>query len=164
MKPGLSLLRTLVGGLFIGHGTQKLFGAFGGGGPEGTAQFFEMAGLRPGKRNAYAAGASETLGGLLFVLNRATPVAGTLLSGVMWTAIWAVHKDKGPWVTDGGWEYPAVLLAAFTAVTEEEYGALAAFGQLLAGAAGTAGVVALSPGPEGGGPQEAASGTASTQA
>ena len=32
MKLALPLLRTLVGGLFIGHGTQKLFGLFGGGG------------------------------------------------------------------------------------------------------------------------------------
>ncbi len=163
MKPGIALLRTLVGGLFIGHGTQKLFGAFGGGGPEGTGQFFEMAGLAPGKRNAYAAGASETLGGALFALNRATPVAGTLMAGVMWTAIWAVHKDKGPWVSDGGWEYPAVLLAAFAVVTEEEHGPLVALGTLAAGAAGTAALVKLSPGPTGGGQQEAASGTESTQ-
>ena len=163
MKLGLPLLRTLVGGLFIGHGTQKLFGVLGGGGPEGTAQFFESAGLAPGKRNAYAAGASETLGGLLFALNRATPLAGTLLAGTMWTAIWAVHKDKGPWVTDGGWEYPAVLLATFAAITEEEHGAPVAIGTLLAGAAGTAGLLTLSPGPTGGGEQEAASGTESTQ-
>ena len=137
---------------------------FGGGGPEGTGQFFEMAGLKPGKPNAYAAGASETAGGLLFLLDRAVPLGGVLMSGVMWTAIWAVHRDKGPWVTDGGWEYPAVLLAALTTVTEEEHGSAIALGQLLAGAAGAAGVVALSSGGgAGGGPQEAASGTTSTQ-
>ena len=48
--------RLLIGGLFIGHGTQKLFGWFGGHGPEGTGQFFESLGLRPGKQNAIAAG------------------------------------------------------------------------------------------------------------
>ena len=53
---GHVLMRTLIGGLFIGHGTQKLFGWFGGHGPEGTGQFFEALGLRPGKRNAMAAG------------------------------------------------------------------------------------------------------------
>jgi putative oxidoreductase len=163
MKPGLTTLRTLVGGLFVGHGTQKLFGAFGGGGPDGTAQFFEMAGLRPGKRNAYAAGAGEALGGALFAIHRATPVAGTLMAGTMWTAIWAVHKDKGPWVTDGGWEYPAVLLAAFAAVTEEDHGALVALGTLAAGALGAAAVIASSPAPAGDGPVEAASGTETTQ-
>ena len=164
MDPAFASLRTLVGGLFIGHGAQKLFGAFGGGGPEGTGQFFEMAGLKPGKPNAYAAGASETLGGLLFLLDRAVPTGGVLMSGVMCTAIWAVHKDKGPWVTEGGWEYPAVLLAALTAITEREHGSAMAFGQLAAGAAGAAGVIALSKdGGVGGGPQEAATGTESTQ-
>ena len=51
-------MRTLIGGLFIGHGTQKLFGWFGGHGPEGTGQFFESLGLSPGKQNAIAAGAA----------------------------------------------------------------------------------------------------------
>jgi putative oxidoreductase len=31
------LARTTIGLLFVGHGTQKLFGWFGGGGLEGTA-------------------------------------------------------------------------------------------------------------------------------
>src|SRR3954471_10133708 len=59
--PGVirTLLRVLIGGLFVGHGTQKLFGWFGGYGPDGTGQFFDSIGLRPGKRNAMVAGASE---------------------------------------------------------------------------------------------------------
>ena len=36
MSIGLLILRIVVGLLFIGHGTQKLFGWFGGGGPAGT--------------------------------------------------------------------------------------------------------------------------------
>jgi putative oxidoreductase len=44
MKLGLTMLRTIVGALFVGHGTQKLFGWFGGHGPEGTAQMFESIG------------------------------------------------------------------------------------------------------------------------
>jgi len=34
------LLRVTVGALFVGHGTQKLFGWFGGEGPYGTAEAF----------------------------------------------------------------------------------------------------------------------------
>ena len=44
------LARTTIGLLFVGHGTQKLFGWFGGGGLEGTAGFFEQLGFRPGRR------------------------------------------------------------------------------------------------------------------
>src|SRR5690348_18385261 len=52
------LARITIGVLFVGHGTQKLFGWFGGGGPEGTGKFFEQAGLKPGRRQALAAGAA----------------------------------------------------------------------------------------------------------
>ena len=69
------LARTTIGLLFVGHGTQKLFGWFGGGGPEGTGQFFDQVGLRPGRRWALAAGAAEAGGGLLFALGAATPLA-----------------------------------------------------------------------------------------
>ena len=37
----------IIGGLFIGHGTQKLFGWFGGTGPDATGEGFEKMGLRP---------------------------------------------------------------------------------------------------------------------
>ena len=59
------LARVTIGLLFVGHGTQKLFGWFGGGGLEETGQFFEQVDLRPGKRYALAAGVAEAGGGLL---------------------------------------------------------------------------------------------------
>jgi putative oxidoreductase len=65
MRFGALIIRAVVGPLFIGHGTQKLFGWFGGHGVEGTGGFFEQLGLRPGKRHAVAAGAAETAGGAL---------------------------------------------------------------------------------------------------
>ena len=46
MEYGLLLLRLVVGLLFAGHGAQKLFGWFGGGGPAGTADFFASLGYR----------------------------------------------------------------------------------------------------------------------
>src|SRR6266480_4062665 len=101
MNLGLLVIRVVVGLLFVGHGTQKLFGWFGGYGPEGTGQFFESIGLRPGKRHAVAAGMSETTGGALLALGFLTPVAAALLTGVMATAIRTAHAGKGPWATDG---------------------------------------------------------------
>ncbi len=124
MKLGSLLIRWLVGPLFVGHGTQKLFGWFGGHGLEGTGGFFESLGLRPGRRHATAAGAAETAGGALLVLGLATPVAAAVVTGTMVTAIRKVHLKAGPWATNGGWEYNAVLIAAMAAVADAGPGPL----------------------------------------
>ena len=129
-------MRTLIGGLFIGHGTQKLFGWFGGHGPEGTGQFFESIGIRPGKENAMVAGAAEAGGGMLLATGIATPVAGAALHGVMTSAIKHVHGEKGPWSTEGGWEYNAVLMAAIFAIVERRSGMRWALASLAAGTGG----------------------------
>jgi len=50
----LLFLRVVVGGLFIGHGTQKAFGWFGGTGIAGMAGWLESMGLKPGKLHATA--------------------------------------------------------------------------------------------------------------
>jgi putative oxidoreductase len=107
-----TLLRVLIGGLFVGHGTQKLFGWFGGYGPDGTGQFFDSIGLRPGKRNAMVAGASEAGGGALLAAGLFTPVAATLITSVMAQAVRSLKMDKGPFAEQGGWELEAVLAAA----------------------------------------------------
>ena len=119
MDIGRTALRLVIGPLFVGHGTQKLFGWFGGHGLEGTAGFFEgKLGLKPGKRHATAAGASEAIGGALLTLGALTPLAAGLITGTMITAIRKVHAPNGPWVTQGGYEYNAVLIAAVLALTE----------------------------------------------
>jgi len=114
----IGILRAVIGLLFMGHGLQKLAGWFGGHGPEGTGQFFESVGLRPGKRHAVSAGAAETTGGALLTLGFLTPLAAALLTGSMATAVKTVHMEKGPWVAEGGWEYTAVLVAAPPAITD----------------------------------------------
>jgi len=118
MKIGRLLLRLVVGGLFVGHGTQKLFGWFGGQGLDATAQGFEQIGMRPGRRNAIAAGAAEAGGGALLTLGLATPLAASVLTATMMTAIHRVHGTKGPWLTNGGYEYNLVLIAAVLALSE----------------------------------------------
>ena len=120
MKLGRLLLRATVGGFFIGHGTQKLFGWFGGDGPTGTADMFESIGLKPGQVHATAAGVAETAGGAGILLGFQTPFAASALIGVMLTAINRVHLKNGPWAHKGGYEYNAVLIAS--AVTLAELG------------------------------------------
>jgi putative oxidoreductase len=117
MALGLFVLRVVVGGLFIGHGAQKLFGFFGGHGLQGTGAHFDALGFRPGRTMALAAGLAELIGGALFALGLVTPLAAVLLIAVMTTAIGSVHWRGGLWATNGGFEYNLVLVAVAFAVT-----------------------------------------------
>ncbi|MFI9647695.1 DoxX family membrane protein [Streptomyces sp. NPDC052040] len=105
---GLLLLRLGTGGLLAAHGTQKLFGWFGGGGLEGTGRFMESIGYSPGKASAAAAGLTETGGGALLALGLATPAAGAAAAGAMAGAA-AVHVPNGFFAQGGGYEYAASL-------------------------------------------------------
>ncbi len=105
---GLLALRLGVGATLVAHGTQKLFGWFGGHGLAGTAAFFESVGFTPGRANALLAGAGEAGGGSLLALGLATPAAGAAVAGTMAVAA-SMHKDNGFFAQDGGLEYPAVL-------------------------------------------------------
>jgi putative oxidoreductase len=131
MKLFILVTRLILGGLFFGHGSQKLFGWFGGYGPDGTGGFFESLGLRPGRQHAMTAGAAEAGGGALLAAGFATPAAAAAITGVMSTAIHTVHRPNGPWVTDNGWEYPAVIIGTVLTIAEAGPGPVsldAAFG------------------------------------
>src|SRR3981081_43848 len=117
MGIGLLVLRVVAGALFAGHGTQKLFGWFGGGGLERTGRSFESLGLRPGRTMALGAGLAELCGGALFALGLLTPLAAALLIAVMSCAVATVHWSHGVWVSEGGFEYNLVLVAIALAVT-----------------------------------------------
>ena len=136
MTLGRALLRTTIGTLFIGHGMQKLAGWFGGSGLDATASGFQKMGMHPPKAHAVAAGVAEAGGGALLITGAANPLAGTLLTGVMTTAVEKVHLKNGVWVAKGGFEYNLVLVAALFAVTAEEDGVGWALAQLAAGVAG----------------------------
>jgi putative oxidoreductase len=109
MSAALLAVRLVVGLLFAGHGSQKLFGWFGGHGLRNTAGFFEKLGFRPGLPLALLAGLAELGGGLLFAAGLFVPAASLLLCGVMATAIAGVHWSKGIWNQNGGLEFPLVL-------------------------------------------------------
>ena len=113
---GRLLVRLTIGATFFVHGTQKLFGWFGGHGPDGTGQFFESLGLRPGKRNAVAAGVTEAGGGVLVALGLATPFAAAGLSAVMITALRTAVWNEGFKLATG--EHEVLLAAAALALTE----------------------------------------------
>jgi putative oxidoreductase len=116
MNFGRLILRLAIGSIFIEHGTQKLFGWFGGHGPEGTARSFESLGLRPGRVHALAAGTAESGGGLLLVLGAATPAAAAAVSSVMVTALrTAVWRDG---IKIGTGDYELLLLSGALALAD----------------------------------------------
>jgi putative oxidoreductase len=116
MDLALLVLRVVVGLLFVGHGAQKLFGVFGGGGLEGTAGMFDSIGLRPGWLHARAAGTAEFAGGALIALGLFTPFAAAALIGVMTAAIITVHLPNGIWNSNQGYEFNAVMIAVVFAL------------------------------------------------
>src|SRR5690606_15400585 len=84
---GLLVLRLALGLTMAAHGAQKLFGWFGGGGLEGTGQFFAMSGYPAGETMALIAGLTETLGGLALAVGLLTPLAGAAVLGTMINAM-----------------------------------------------------------------------------
>lgn len=143
MDLGLLILRLVVGGLFIGHGAQKLFGWFGGHGLKGTGGFFESIGYRPGPFMALVAGATETVGGLLLVSGLGTPLGAAMLIGVMVNAIVSVKRSQGLW---SGYELDllygvAALALAFSGAGTNSLDS--AIGWDLSGAAWGLGALAL---------------------
>ena len=106
MPEGLFIIRAVLGALLFAHGTQKLFGWYGGYGPDGTGQFFASVGHRPGRQMAILAGLSEAGGGLLLFLGFLTPLGAAMIMGTMLVASVSVHAKNGPWATNGGYELP----------------------------------------------------------
>lgn len=103
---GLLMARLVFGLVFAAHGTQKLFGWFGGYGLAGTGGYFEQLGFRPGRLFAALAGLSEATAGLLIAGGFLTPLAATLAVAVMLVATATVHWGKGLWAHAGGFELP----------------------------------------------------------
>ncbi|HEY5317859.1 MAG TPA: DoxX family protein [Solirubrobacteraceae bacterium] len=165
MKLFRTLLRVAVGALFVGHGTQKLFGWFDGHGLKATAEGFENMGMHPGLANAIAGGVAEAGGGVLTAAGFLTPLGGAGITAAMLTAIHRVHLKNGPWATAGGYEYNLVLILTVLALVEagpgplsvdalkgqERKGTLWALASLAAAGAGSAGAhfaaAALAPAP-----------------
>jgi putative oxidoreductase len=104
-------LRLTLGGYLAAHGAQKLFGSFDGPGLDKTGAAFEHLGLEPGKAFAALAGGSELAGGVLTAAGAASPVGPLAVAGAMAVAS-LTHADKGPMLQKGGFELPAINLAA----------------------------------------------------
>jgi putative oxidoreductase len=119
-------LRLPIGVIFVAHGAQKLFGAFGGYGLEGTGQFMASLGLAPGYLMALLAGSAEFFGGLALLFGLLVRPAAAALAVAMLVAILAVHVDKGLFLANNGYEFGLALLAAAVALLISGAGRLSA--------------------------------------
>jgi putative oxidoreductase len=111
MRDVLKLFARLVlGGYMVVHGSQKLFGAFGGPGLENAGAGFEAVGLRPGKHMATVASATELGGGVLTATGFGDPLGPMMIMGSMTVAA-VSHRANGPLAAKGGFELPLTNLA-----------------------------------------------------
>jgi len=116
MNAGLLVIRVVFGALIAAHGSQKLFGWFGGYGLAGTGGFFEQLGFRPGRLFATLAGVTETFSGLLFAIGFLEPLAAMGIISVMIVAIGSVHWGNGLFAATNGVEVPLLYSTAAAAV------------------------------------------------
>ncbi|ONH30293.1 DoxX family protein [Pseudofrankia asymbiotica] len=104
---GLLLLRATIGVIMFGHGTEKLFGWFGGGGLDATGASFSKLGYPASRVFAAVAGVTESLGGAGLALGLLTPLAGAAVLGAMINAMAVVWH--GSLYGDNGVEYEVLL-------------------------------------------------------
>ncbi|KQZ78490.1 MULTISPECIES: DoxX family protein [unclassified Pseudomonas] len=123
---GLTVLRIIVGIIFAAHGSQKLFGAFGGYGLAGTAQYMESIGLTPGYLMATLAGGTEFFAGLALIIGLLVRPAALGLTFLSLVAIFSVHISNGLFMANNGYEFALALLGGSIAVLIEGAGKLSA--------------------------------------
>jgi putative oxidoreductase len=116
MAIGLLLIRLVLGGLMAAHGSQKLFGWFGGYGLTGTGTFFDQLGFRPGRLFAAAAGWTEVLGGVLVAVGFGGPIGPAFVVSVMIVAALSVHWGHGLFAATNGIEVPLLSAAGAAAL------------------------------------------------
>lgn len=121
---GITVLRIIVGIIFMAHGSQKLFGMFGGYGLEGTGQYMASLGLNPGYLMALMSGSAEFFGGLGLVVGLLARPAAVVLIVMLVIAILSVHIHNGLFMANNGYEFALALLGGAIAVLIEGAGRL----------------------------------------
>src|SRR3954469_15727406 len=107
---GVLILRVFIGLVLVAHGSQKLFGWFSGPGLKGFTGWMAAMGLKPASIWGIMGALSEFGGGVLIGLGLLNPVGALAIIGAMLMAIGLAHWSKGFWGTNGGYEFPLVLL------------------------------------------------------
>lgn len=109
---GLLVLRVVVGAIFAAHGAQKVFEYT----IPGTVGSFAEMGVPLAEIAAPVVAFLELIGGILLILGLLTRPLAILLAIDMAVALVLVHLSAGLWVSEGGYEFVAVLGAASLAL------------------------------------------------
>lgn len=109
-------LRLALGIVFIMHGAQKVFGAFGGPGLDGTAQFIGSLGFPAPIFFGYLLAFVELIGGLAILLGFFARYAAMLIAVDMIIAFLLVHVKNGFFMSTGGYEFVFTLFFASIAL------------------------------------------------
>lgn len=84
---GLLILRFAVGGVFFGHGMQKVFGLWNGPGVAGFARSLDRFGFRETTTLSWVTGITELVAGAFVVLGVVTPLAAAALLAIKINAV-----------------------------------------------------------------------------
>jgi len=110
------ILRLGLGVMFFAHGSQKVFGLFGGPGIEGFSKMLTGLGFKPALFWAYLGAYVELLGGLSLILGLLTRISSLLLLIFMVVATLKVHISKGFFMSTGGFEYNLIIISVCIAL------------------------------------------------
>jgi putative oxidoreductase len=116
LNVALLLLRGVVGLTLALHGTQKLFGWFGGSGLARLQQGFERQGFKPPWLWVGLVILGEVGGGLSLALGFLTPLGAAGIFGAMFMATFKSNWKNGFIVSKGGYEYTLVLMTVSVAL------------------------------------------------
>ena len=122
MDAGLLIGRIAFGLLMAAHGSQKLFGAFGGHGLAAVSGMFESLGFRPGRLFAFAAAAAEVSSGVLVAAGLLGPIGPALMLSVMIVAAVTVHWQNGLFAMSNGIEVPLLYGVGAATLTLTGFG------------------------------------------
>lgn len=129
---GIALIRAVLAVVFIYHGSQKLFGWFGGYGVSGTAGFFAQIGIPMPRLSVYLAAGTEFFGGIVLILGSGLlgRAVATIMAFNMAVAIATVHLHAFG-TQNKGMEFPLTLGVVCLALAFTGFGQLTLVGLLL---------------------------------
>ena len=111
------ILRLSLGVVFVMHGSQKLLGAFGGGGIAGVTGMLTKLGMEPAHILAWVLSITEFVGGVCLILGFLTRFWAAGLVIDMAVAVFKVHLVNGFFASKNGFELPLALGIMALAIT-----------------------------------------------